>query len=313
MESVVAIILARGGSKSVYKKQITSLVYKPLIYYCLDACVNTPEIDEVVATTECPIIGEKLLSYPGKITAITDRDPETSADTATSEMAVLDTLNRLDKKYDICLLVQATSPLTESKDLQALISLVKNGYDSAACYIEDYGFFLDDEIIKQPRQPRQERTPLKRETGNAWAFKIDGFKKYGCRTFGNIGKYKIEFPKNLEIDSWDDRDLLSYYIMKKNLYNSVGKIIYIDIDATLIYTLPPNYQLIEANKRMIELLKHLYKNNTIILWTSRGTITGINWLDHTRDQINSLGIPYHKLKIGKPQYDFWIDDKSIGV
>lgn len=223
MEKVVAIILARGGSKGIQKKQIIPLCNKPLIYYCLDACVTTPEIDMIVATTECPIIGKKLKEYHilhqyhhNRITMITDRDPKTAEDTATSEMAVLSTLDRLDKKYDICLLVQATSPFTESKDLQALISLVKNdGYDSAAYYTEDYSFSLDDDTVNHPRVPRQKRKPRRREAGNAWAFKVDGFRKHMCRTFGKIGAYKIDEPKQHEIDTWNDLDLAHYYMRSK--------------------------------------------------------------------------------------------------
>jgi len=215
--SVIAIILARGGSKGIQKKQIIPLCNRPLIYYCLDACVNTPEIDEIVATTECQIIGKKLKEYPGKITVITDRDPKTAEDTASSEMAVLSTLDRLDKEYDICVLVQATSPLTESKDLQALISLVKNGYDSAACYTDDYSFSLDDDTVNHPRIPRQKRQPRRREAGNAWVFKVDGFRKYMCRTFGGIGAYKIDEPKQHEVDSWEDLDLAHYYMRSKNV------------------------------------------------------------------------------------------------
>ena len=221
--SIVAIILARGGSKGIQKKQIIPLCNKPLIYYCLDACVKTPEIDMIVATTECPIIGKKLISYRDylpihkhRITMITDRDPKTAEDTASSEMAVLDTLNRLDREYDICVLVQATSPFTEPEDLQALISLVKNyKFDSAAFYTEDYSFSVDDDTFKHPRIPRQKRKPRRREAGNAWVFKVDGFRKYMCRTFGDIGLCKIDEPKQHEIDTWDDLDLAHYYMRSK--------------------------------------------------------------------------------------------------
>jgi len=224
MEKIVAIILARGGSKGIQKKQIIPLCNKPLIYYCLDACIDTPEIDMIVATTECQIIGKKLIDYynshkyhHNRITMITDRDPKTAEDTASSEMAVLSTLNRLDKEYDICLLVQATSPFTEPEDLSELISLIQNGYDSAACYTDDYSFSLDDDTVNHPRIARQLREPRRREAGNAWAFRIDGFRKYKCRTFGGIGAYKIDEPKQHEIDSWEDHNLASYYMRSKNV------------------------------------------------------------------------------------------------
>ena len=224
MEKIVAIVLARGGSKGIQKKAIIPLCNRPLIYYCLDACVRTPEIDMVVAATDCPIIGKKLNTYRDyvknhkhRIKVITDRDPNTATDTASSESGVLDTLNRLDEEYDIGLLVQATSPFTEPEDLGKLISLVQSGYDSAAFYTEDYSFSLDDDTALHPRVARQLRRPRRREAGNAWAFRMKGFKMLECRTFGKIGGQIINEPKHHEIDSWEDLDLAHYYMRSKNV------------------------------------------------------------------------------------------------
>ena len=50
--------------------------------------------------------------------------------------------------------------------------------------------------------------------------------------------------------------------------------------------------------------------NTIIYWTARGTVTQINWLDLTKNQLDNWGVKYHDVRVGKPQYDLWIDDKS---
>ena len=42
---VIAIIPARGGSKGIKDKNITPVFGQPLIYYTLEACKNTKEID----------------------------------------------------------------------------------------------------------------------------------------------------------------------------------------------------------------------------------------------------------------------------
>ena len=36
----------------------------------------------------------------------------------------------------------------------------------------------------------------------------------------------------------------------------------------------------------------------------------IDWLDLTKNQLNEWGVKYHDVRVGKPQYDLWIDDKS---
>ena len=48
-------------------------------------------------------------------------------------------------------------------------------------------------------------------------------------------------------------------------------------------------------------------------WTARGTTTGIDWTETTLQQFDKWGVKYHDLKMGKPQYDVFIDDKNMNV
>lgn len=64
----------------------------------------------------------------------------------------------------------------------------------------------------------------------------------------------------------------------------------------------------------IQKANKLYEEgNTIVYWTARGTTTGIDWTDVTRKQLDSWGVKYHDLKLGKPQYDLFIDDKALNT
>ena len=38
---------------------------------------------------------------------------------------------------------------------------------------------------------------------------------------------------------------------------------------------------------------------------------GIDWYDITKDQLIAWGAKHHELKLGKPVYDLFIDDKAI--
>ena len=51
--------------------------------------------------------------------------------------------------------------------------------------------------------------------------------------------------------------------------------------------------------------------NTIILYTSRGTGSGTDWTDFTKKQVDSWGVKYHELLLGKPRYDIFVDDRAI--
>jgi hypothetical protein len=90
-------------------------------------------------------------------------------------------------------------------------------------------------------------------------------------------------------------------------------IIYIDIDDT-ICTLqePMNYQSARPIPLAIQRVNDLYDSgHTIVFWTARGTLSGIDWRELTESQLNDWGIKYHELKLGKPAYDIFIDDKNI--
>ena len=40
-------------------------------------------------------------------------------------------------------------------------------------------------------------------------------------------------------------------------------------------------------------------------------MTGTNWYEITRDQLEEWGAKHHELRMGKPAYDLFIDDKNI--
>ena len=40
-------------------------------------------------------------------------------------------------------------------------------------------------------------------------------------------------------------------------------------------------------------------------------MTGINWFKNTVDQLEKWGCKYHELRMNKPAYDLFIDDKNI--
>ena len=91
-------------------------------------------------------------------------------------------------------------------------------------------------------------------------------------------------------------------------------IIYCDIDGVLMSQDKKNpswYHKARPIQENIDKLNKKYDNgDTIILWTSRGGTTGIDWRDLTEKQLEVFGVKYHKLRLDKPYYDRFIDDKS---
>jgi hypothetical protein len=87
----------------------------------------------------------------------------------------------------------------------------------------------------------------------------------------------------------------------------------VDIDGT-ICTLVENgaYETTSPIKANIARINQLFdEGNKIIYWTARGSTTGIDWTELTKKQLDSWGVKYHELKMKKPFYDVWIDDKAV--
>ena len=65
---------------------------------------------------------------------------------------------------------------------------------------------------------------------------------------------------------------------------------------------------------MIKCVNKLYENgNQIVLFTERGYKTGIDWSEVTNKQLRDWGVKYHQLFFGKPDADYYVDDKLLSI
>lgn len=93
-----------------------------------------------------------------------------------------------------------------------------------------------------------------------------------------------------------------------------------DIDGVLCSQVSQDYEEAQPNREMIDLLNRLYdRGHQIVLHTSRfmGRAKGDRELaerigrSFTEQQLAGWGVRYHELWMGKPRYDFVIDDRSV--
>jgi hypothetical protein len=109
-------------------------------------------------------------------------------------------------------------------------------------------------------------------------------------------------------------------MMQKNQNIKFKKIFIFDIDNTICYTKKKNYSLAKPNKKIIRLINVLKKRGHIIkLFTSRYMgrhndnikLVKKKYYKKTLNQIRKWNINFDILIMGKPSYDFFIDDKSL--
>lgn len=86
----------------------------------------------------------------------------------------------------------------------------------------------------------------------------------------------------------------------------------IDIDGTICTNTYGGYRYAIPYPIRIEHINKLHdEGHTIIYWTARGATTGFDWSELTKQQLDSWGCKYTEIRMGKPNYDIWVDDKAI--
>lgn len=117
---LLALIPARGGSKGILRKNIRLFCGKPLLQWAIDAALNASCVDQVVVSTDDLEIAEVAKAGGAAVPFL--RPAELATDTAPTIALVLHALEQLPQVSDV-LLLQPTSPLRTSTDIEAIVAL----------------------------------------------------------------------------------------------------------------------------------------------------------------------------------------------
>lgn len=130
---ILALVLARGGSKRLPGKNIRPLAGKPLIAWTIDAARACAAIADVVVSTDDAAIAAAAREHGARVPFL--RPPALAADTSTSADAALHALDWLAANeglhFDAVILLEPTSPLRASTDLPGVAELLARRWDEA--------------------------------------------------------------------------------------------------------------------------------------------------------------------------------------
>lgn len=210
--SVAAILLARGGSKGIPRKNLVDFCGKPLMVWTIEQCLAAKGIDSVWVSSDSDEILKVAAEYGARPIA---RPEQLSNDTATSEsgwLHAVETIERQAGKPDLVVAPQATSPLREPTDLERGLAVFAGGeFDSLfSCSVaEDLYFWqrgMDGRLDSinydwRNRKRRQDHAPQYIENGSFYMFQPDVLRRFNNRFGERIGMVEMEFWKTFEIDS----------------------------------------------------------------------------------------------------------------
>jgi CMP-N,N'-diacetyllegionaminic acid synthase len=155
-KKILAIIPARGGSKGIKLKNLCKINKKTLIEITAETVKDTKYIDEAVISSDHDGIIEEAkkfgLSCYFKRPFNLSRDR--IADLPVLQHALKTTETATGQKYDIILMLQPTSPMRNSKDIENVIcKVINNDFDTVwTIFKVDHKFHPDKQLIIKQNQ-----------------------------------------------------------------------------------------------------------------------------------------------------------------
>ncbi len=216
---IVCIIPARGGSKGIPRKNLGLLRGKPLVAHSILHAQKTERISRIVISTDDSEIASVARDWGAEVVW---RPAELCTDTASSESALLHTLEFLEKteRYhpDLVVFLQATSPLRNPGAVDsALNRLLDQQADSLLSVSPLHGFVwrtaadgaahsVNYDYQRRPR--RQDAHDDVLENGSIYIFKPWVLKQFNNRLGGRIALQLMSELESFQIDKPGDFELI---------------------------------------------------------------------------------------------------------
>jgi N-acylneuraminate cytidylyltransferase len=240
----VAIIPLRKGSKGIPGKNKKKMLGRPLFSWVLGAAIFS-DLDEVYVFTD----DEEILKFISKEYHWTSkvkgllRNDENANDTASTESAMVEFAEKINHDFDVLCLLQATSPLTTSQDINnALFQISVEGKTSALSVVKTHRFTWNADgtpqnydVFNRPR--RQDFAGLLMENGAVYATTKDAFIKSKNRVSETIGLVEMHEETLMEIDSLSDWTIIENLLAERQKsFKKQERINYLVLDVDGVFT-----------------------------------------------------------------------------
>ncbi len=270
--NILAVIPARGGSKGIPKKNIRLMNGQPLIAYAIKNGLNSKYITDVVVTTD-----DKEIEYISKEygAEVIKRDPKLADDKTTLDPVIYDAMvkdeNKKNKKYDIIITLQPTSPVLKTETLdKAIEQFLTSDYDTyiSATNKPHLSWTKNNGKIVpsyEKRVNRQQLPPNYLEAGAFFISKRDNVTE-NTRIGKNVSVYEIPEEESTDIDNSIDWVICENILRKKKIvfrcdgYKELG-MGHIYHCLTLAYNLTGHDVIFVTNKNHLEGLNKIAESN----------------------------------------------------
>ena len=216
---LLAIIPARSGSKGLPNKNIKLLNGKPLLAYSVDAAKQTGLFDKIHVSTDSKDYSDIAETYGADQPFL--RDKENSGDATSSWYAVREVIRKYEMRgvtFDLCVLLQPTSPLRSAEDICGAVRLYRERGARAVSSVTEmehpaeWSFSLEEDgsMVEYAASPykncrRQELKKRYRENGAIYVVAVKDimdpeFEFYSADCYA----YVMEASRSVDIDTETD-------------------------------------------------------------------------------------------------------------
>jgi CMP-N,N'-diacetyllegionaminic acid synthase len=217
----LAVVPARGGSKSVPRKNIRMLGKQPLLVYTLEQVAKVPQIDLAVVSTDHPEIA-KVATVAG--TGVIERPEELATDSAPTEWALLHALDMLESKgraFDYVVVLEPTSPFRSPDTIKRCMQeIVASDAPSLMTVVETRRNLgrLEQNVFRplNPAAPRrrQDREPFYVETSTVYVCRADHLRRTGSLVADNWLAVTVPEQEAIDINSELDFAIAEAFVAK---------------------------------------------------------------------------------------------------
>jgi CMP-N-acetylneuraminic acid synthetase len=223
-KTFLAVVPARGGSKSVPRKNIRELGGKPLLVHTLEQVAHVPEIDRAVVSTDDTEIAGVAARAGGEVLR---RPTELATDAAPTEWALLHALDEFAAKgqtFDYVMVLEPTSPFrSPATIMRCMEAMVGAAASSLMTVVEtrsnigrlENGIFRP--LVPSAPRRRQERQPFYIESSTVYICRTDHLRR--AKTLVADDWLAVTVP---DAEAFDINDELDFAVAEALCIRSAG-------------------------------------------------------------------------------------------
>lgn len=240
--NTIAIIMARGGSKGLPRKNVKLLAGKPLIAYTIEHAIASGVCDEVIVTTEDEEIAEIAKKYGAKVPF--KRPAELADDVTPPEPVIKHALLEFEKisqkNFDIVVYLQATDLFRSPQMITDCVNRLKvdpsvdtvfSAYKTHKHYWrekDDGNYERLTELTYEARQSRGKKSTYREDQGIASAFRSTLLKEQNRRVGDKVAiitndDFRSSIDIHNEFDFWLAETVFTQWSGDEKNFNKISE------------------------------------------------------------------------------------------